>query len=156
MAIETTTSNSSLNFSFLVTIMPTGTNVRIAFSNDAARRAASRKRRMGILKKMEELNFLGQRIEKHQEKIKKLQKEIRKKEMTMFIYRCVHAGRLLPGSDNMTLDDMNNLVSIVEQKMKDISGRFEAMDVKEKTPHQPQIQSPALDECKPHLKAEEV
>ena len=50
-----------------------------------------------------------------------------KKEMTMFIYRCVHAGRLLPGSDNMTLDDMNNLVSIVEQKMKDISGRFEAI-----------------------------
>ncbi|KAL2955871.1 hypothetical protein AAZX31_18G052200 [Glycine max] len=169
--------------------------VKLAFiGNDAARRATYKKRKKGMLKKVEELStlcgieacaivyghndpepevwpshwgvqrvveklrtmpeleqrkkmvnqegFIGQKILKGNEKVMKLMKDNREKEITMFLFQCLNAGRIQP-DNNMTTADLNVLSSLIDQNLKDISKRLETLSVNEMTPNQPLMQTPA-------------
>ncbi|RDY10358.1 Agamous-like MADS-box protein AGL80, partial [Mucuna pruriens] len=87
--------------------------------------------------------FIAQSILKSKEKMGKLVTDNKDTEMSMFIVQCLNTGRVQP-QNIMTTADMNNLSSIIEQKLKEISTRLETLNVNEMTPHQPEIQTSTL------------
>ncbi|XP_020237614.1 agamous-like MADS-box protein AGL80 [Cajanus cajan] len=88
-------------------------------------------------------SFIGQRILKSKDQVMKLMKDNREKEMTMFMFRCLNVGRVLP-DNNMTTSDLSDLSSMIEQNLRDINKRLETLSANEMTTNQPQVQTPAL------------
>ncbi|KAM3324570.1 agamous-like MADS-box protein AGL80 [Capsicum chacoense] len=68
-------------------------------------------------------SFMKQRIAKASEQLKKLSKENREKEMTEVMYQAL-AGK---GLQNLNLGDLNDLSWVIDQNMKGIYKRIEAI-----------------------------
>ncbi|KAL2568150.1 hypothetical protein AAZX31_18G052600 [Glycine max] len=88
-------------------------------------------------------SFIAESIQKGRDKVKKIGKDNKEKEMTMFMYQCFNTGTVHP-DNNMAIADLNVLSSVIEQKLRDISRRMETLNVNETTPQQPEMQTPAL------------
>ncbi|XP_028186499.1 agamous-like MADS-box protein AGL80 [Glycine soja] len=175
-----------------------GKKVQLAFiANDSARKLTCKKRKKGLLKKVDELStlcginacaivyspndpepevwpshwgvhrvlekfttmpeleqskkmvnqesFTAQRIQKGNEQMMKLMKDNREKELTLFMFQCLNAGRVQP-NNNVTEDDLNVFSSMIDQNLKDLSERMEALKVNEMTPNidQSRMEIPTL------------
>nr|ACI05256.1 type I MADS box transcription factor [Petunia x hybrida] len=68
-------------------------------------------------------SFIRQRIAKASEQLKKQSKENREKEMTEVMYQCL-TGK---GLQNLNLGDLNDLGWVVDQNLKEIYKRIEAL-----------------------------
>lgn len=68
-------------------------------------------------------SFIRQRIAKANEQLKKQHKENREKEMTEVMYQCL-TGK---GLQNMVMADLNDLGWLLDQKLKEIYKRMEAL-----------------------------
>ncbi|KAK4275004.1 hypothetical protein QN277_018150 [Acacia crassicarpa] len=94
-----------------------------------AQRVLSKFRRMPELEQSKKMvnqeGFLKQRILKAKEQLKKQRKDNREKEMTQVMYQYLSAGKVL---HNMTMIDLNDLAWLVEQNLKDVNRRIEALD----------------------------
>ncbi|KAI9118652.1 hypothetical protein K1719_010984 [Acacia pycnantha] len=93
-----------------------------------AQRVLSKFRRMPELEQSKKMvnqeGFLKQRILKAKEQLKKQRKDNREKEMTQVMYQYLSAGKVL---HNMTMIDLNDLAWLVEQNLKDVNRRIEAL-----------------------------
>ncbi|XP_058783840.1 agamous-like MADS-box protein AGL80 [Vicia villosa] len=151
--------------------------VKLAFiENDTSRKATYKKRKQGLLKKVDELttlcgidacaiiyspydpqpeiwpspqglqnvllkfrtmpeleqnkkmvnqdSFLKQRISKAKEQVKKQQKDNKVKEITMLMFQCLNAGKIV--QNNMSVGDLNELAWMIDQNLKEICRRMEA------------------------------
>ncbi|XP_047152669.1 agamous-like MADS-box protein AGL80 [Vigna umbellata] len=78
-------------------------------------------------------------IMKGKRKIAKLEEENKEMEITMFMFQCLDTTRV-QHQQNMTLEDLNLLSSVIEQKLNDVSRRLDLTDVTE-VPYQSQIQT---------------
>ncbi|XP_020237617.1 agamous-like MADS-box protein AGL80 [Cajanus cajan] len=171
--------------------------VKLAFIvNDSARKTTYKKRKKGMLKKVEELStlcgieacaivyspfereaevwpsdegvqnvlgkfrsmpeleqskkmvnqegFIGQRILKSKEQLMKLVKDNREMETTTFMFQCLSVESVEP-NNNTHVTDLNDLSSVIEVTLKEISKRLETMNVNETTttPNQSQLQAPS-------------
>ncbi|XP_020237626.1 MADS-box transcription factor PHERES 2 [Cajanus cajan] len=87
-------------------------------------------------------NFIRQSIHKQREKVKKLAKDNKQKEMTMLMYQCLDAGRV-ELNNNVNVADLKDLSSVIEQKLQSITTKLEMLNVNEITSYQPQMQEPA-------------
>ncbi|GFY89127.1 AGAMOUS-like 80 [Actinidia rufa] len=68
-------------------------------------------------------SFIRQRITKANEQLKKQQKENREKEMTEVMYQCL-TGR---GLNNLGMADLHDLGWLIDQNLKEISKKIEAL-----------------------------
>ncbi|GAV83392.1 SRF-TF domain-containing protein [Cephalotus follicularis] len=82
-------------------------------------------------------SFLGQRIAKANEQLKKKKKENREKEMTQVMFQCL-TGK---GPHNMNMMDLNGLGWIIDQYLKEIDKRVESLP-KDTQPHAASSSSP--------------
>ncbi|KAK1388692.1 agamous-like MADS-box protein AGL80 [Heracleum sosnowskyi] len=168
--------------------------VKLAFiNNDASRKATYKKRKKGLMKKVNELStlcgidacaiiyspydsqpevwpntmgvqrvlaqfkrmpemeqskkmmnqesFTKQRIAKANEQLKKQIRDNREKEMTEVMYQCL-TGKL--GLHNLMLPDLNDLVWLIEQKVKEINKSIDEITKKNGT-HEKQVVTSATD-----------
>jgi hypothetical protein len=67
-------------------------------------------------------SFLREKIQKGQEQLNKLRNENRRKELTQLMFQCIHAGQIV---DNIGMNDLNGLSSLIDQNMKQIERRME-------------------------------
>ncbi|XP_058783794.1 agamous-like MADS-box protein AGL80 [Vicia villosa] len=155
------------------------TKVKLAFiENDAARKSTYKKRKNGVLKKVDELStlcgieacaiifgpydpqpeiwpaqvgvqkvlskfmtvpeiekskkmviqeiFLKQRIMKVKEKLNKQRRENWEKEMTMLVFQCLNAGKIV--YNNIAVTDLKNLSWMMDKNLKHICRRLEGED----------------------------
>ncbi|XP_043700314.1 agamous-like MADS-box protein AGL80 [Telopea speciosissima] len=85
---------------------------------------------MAKSKKMENhAEYLSQRIGKVRDQLRRLQKENRKKEMTMLMYECLKGKDLY----DLTMLDITDLTNVIDENMKAINYRIEVL---EQTPTQ--------------------
>ncbi|XP_020237629.1 agamous-like MADS-box protein AGL80 [Cajanus cajan] len=90
-------------------------------------------------KMVDQVSFIQQSITKEKEKMKKLVKENKDKEMTLLMYQCLNEGRVV-ADNNMTTADFCVLSSVIDQNLREITRRLETLNIGEMTPHQPQIE----------------
>ncbi|CAJ2640485.1 unnamed protein product [Trifolium pratense] len=67
-------------------------------------------------------SFLKERIQKGQEKLKKLRNENRKKELTNLMFQCLNAGQI---TDNVGMNDLNGLSWLIDQNTRQIERYME-------------------------------
>ena len=72
-------------------------------------------------------SFLRQRILKAKEQLKKQRKDNREKEMTQLMFQYLSEGKIL---HNVSMVDLNDLAYLIDQNLKDINRRIEALTKK--------------------------
>lgn len=77
-------------------------------------------------KMMNQETFMTQRVLKAKEKVKKLRKGNREQEMTMIMFQCLNAEKIV--HDDMSMIDLNDLAWLIDQNLKDIDRRLEEVD----------------------------
>ncbi|XP_020237628.1 agamous-like MADS-box protein AGL80 [Cajanus cajan] len=91
-------------------------------------------------KMLDQEGFIEQNIVKGREKVKKLAKENKEKEMNMLMHQCLKSGKIDP--DNyMMATDFVNLSAVIDKKLKEINRKLETLNVNEMPPHQPKMQA---------------
>ncbi|KAK7290225.1 hypothetical protein RIF29_04494 [Crotalaria pallida] len=84
-------------------------------------------------------SFLRQRILKAKDQLKKQRKDNMEKEITQLMFQCLSAGKIL---QNLSMVDLNDLVWLIDQNLKDINRRIEVLTKKAQS--QPQIVAPMV------------
>lgn len=79
-------------------------------------------------KKMDQVAYLKQRIQKAKEQLRKKRKENRQKEMTLRMYEYMQARKL---PDDLSLVDLKDLVYVIDLKMKEIEKQIKELEKKE-------------------------
>jgi len=77
-------------------------------------------------KMMNHETFMTQRVLKAKEKVEKLRKGNREQEMTMIMFQCLNAEKIV--HDDMSMIDLNDLAWLIDQNLKDIDRRLEEVD----------------------------
>ncbi|KAL2333069.1 hypothetical protein Fmac_014282 [Flemingia macrophylla] len=87
-------------------------------------------------------SFIAKSIQNKREKVRKLDRDNKEKEMTMILYQCLNDGSVVH-VNNMNVAELKDLSSVIEQKLLNITTRLEMLSVNDMTPFQPQVQNPA-------------
>jgi len=106
-------------------------------------------------KMMNQETFMNQRVMKAKEQLKKQRKDNKDKEMTLLMFQCLNAGKIV--HNNMSVVDVNDLSWLIDQNLKDIGRRLEAVESHNQimiTPTQSEVQFQMAPP--PHVKNEEM
>ncbi|KAL2333068.1 hypothetical protein Fmac_014281 [Flemingia macrophylla] len=88
-------------------------------------------------------SFITHNIQKRKDKLRKLVKDNKQREMSMLMYQCLKEGRV-DHANNLNVAELKDLSSVIEQKLMNITTKLEMLNVNEMTPFQPpRMQIPA-------------
>lgn len=77
-------------------------------------------------KMMNQETFMRQQVLKAKEKVEKLRKGNWEQEMTMIMFQCLNAEKIM--HDDTSMIDLNDLAWLIDQNLKDIHRRLEEVD----------------------------